>query len=494
MESLPSEILIQISSHLDLNDTIECVRVCRSWYKLIPPYAAPLWSHIRLNQDAYQILDGVPIFAPFIESITLINFDQHLKKALKTLNIASNHLVLQKLHLQGVRMRNSDEFSELFKPLHIDDLVIDDATRNVSERIDFLDYMAAAQPCSFDYSDNPSMIPDIYPWYNFNLQDANAPACERLVSLTLRVYGFRFDLITVLRHCPNLQRLQTGYDTQADCYDIMATCPRLEYLDYNSIFDIHNEIEWKETPHEHPQGSLRFLRYRKVTTQTLELVLQHQSTLELLHLDCKQNSYRPKWQPFATQFRSDTLRMLSCRMLGDGEFLGTLLPSCPNLERVQLNGVRPRASVWNALASLHKLELLELGVCSDRTQPGVSEQQAVAELEHLFSQLSLKYLILSNDSIFYNMLKPSVLLAAVCHQKNLRELEMNCELLVEPMDADQFFTHLSHMPYLKHLELEFLPFPNDLAVVPLASACMSIESIILNSCRNGSWTRLFRNN
>ena len=99
MESLPSEILIQISSHLDLNDTIECVRVCRSWCKLIPPYAAPLWSHIRLNQEAYHILDGVPIFAPFIESITLINFDQHLKKALEKLNMASNHLVLQKLRM-----------------------------------------------------------------------------------------------------------------------------------------------------------------------------------------------------------------------------------------------------------------------------------------------------------------------------------------------------------------------------------------------------------
>lgn len=99
MESLPPEILSQILSHLDRNDTIECVRVCRSWCKLIPPYAAPLWSHVHLSQDAYHILDGVPIFSPFIHTITLVNYDAHLEKALKMLSSASNHLALQKLSM-----------------------------------------------------------------------------------------------------------------------------------------------------------------------------------------------------------------------------------------------------------------------------------------------------------------------------------------------------------------------------------------------------------
>ncbi|CDS10145.1 hypothetical protein LRAMOSA02822 [Lichtheimia ramosa] len=418
METLPSEILDQILSHLDHNDSIECVRVCQSWRKLIPPHVASLWSHIHLQQYAYHILDAVPIFAPFINTITLINFDVHLENALKTLNRTSKHLVLQKLKLQGTRMQANTGFIELFKPLRIDDLWIDDTTRDISEKIDFLDLMAAAQPRSFYYSDNPNHLPDICPSFTFNLKDINTPFCERLVSLTLRVYGFQYDLMTILQHCPNLKRLQTGYDTHADCQDIMTACPRLEYLDCNSIFDARYQFDWIDTPaddeHSRQERSLRFLRYRKATTQTLDFVLQHQSTLELLHLDCKLNAYRPQWQPFALQFQSNTLRMLSCRMLGDGEFLSTLLPSCPNLERVQLNGVRPRADLYHALASLPKLELLELGLSSDRTQPE-DEPQALAELQQFLSQLSssLKYLILKKESIFYNMLKPSVLLAAV---------------------------------------------------------------------------------
>lgn len=100
MESLPPEILAQILSHLDRNDTIECVRVCRSWRKLIPPYAAPLWSHVHLNQDAYHILDGVPIFSPFIRTITLVNFDdEYLERAIERLSSASDHLVLEKLSM-----------------------------------------------------------------------------------------------------------------------------------------------------------------------------------------------------------------------------------------------------------------------------------------------------------------------------------------------------------------------------------------------------------
>lgn len=100
MESLPPEILTQILSHLDRHDTIECVRVCRSWCKLIPPYAAPLWSHVHLSRDAYHILDGVPIFSPFIRTITLFNFDdEYLEKALERLSSASDHLVLEKLSM-----------------------------------------------------------------------------------------------------------------------------------------------------------------------------------------------------------------------------------------------------------------------------------------------------------------------------------------------------------------------------------------------------------
>lgn len=99
METLPSEILNQILSHLEHNDTTECVRVCQSWRKLIPPHVASLWSHIHLQQYAYHILDAVPIFAPFINTITLINFDVLLENALKTLNRASKHLVLQKLSM-----------------------------------------------------------------------------------------------------------------------------------------------------------------------------------------------------------------------------------------------------------------------------------------------------------------------------------------------------------------------------------------------------------
>lgn len=396
------------------------------------------------------------------------------------------------LELQGTRMRPNPDFIELFRPMHVDDLEVEDTTRDVSERMDFLDLMATAQPRSFYYSDTPNIIRDIYPWFTFHLKDVNSPLCERLVSLTLKIYGFQFDLMTLLQHCPNLKRLQTGFDTQASSDDIMASCPRLQYLDCNSIFDARKELEWVETPpppppppHDEQQGLLlRYLRYRKVDAQTLDFVLKYQSTLELLHLDCKHTAYRPKWQPFATQFQSATLRMLSCRMLGDGEFLSTLIPSCPNLERVQLSGVRPRAAIWDALASLPKLELLELGLCSDRTQPGDDEQQAIAELQQMFSKLSLKYLALRNDSIFYNMLKPSVLLEAVRHQRDLEELEVNCETLVEPMDVDQFFTYLSHMPHLKHLDLAYLPFPNDLAFAPLCNTCIGIESINLTHCRN----------
>ena len=46
---IPSEIFSDILSHVTQMDCIECMTVCRRWYKLIPQHGKDLWKELSIS-------------------------------------------------------------------------------------------------------------------------------------------------------------------------------------------------------------------------------------------------------------------------------------------------------------------------------------------------------------------------------------------------------------------------------------------------------------
>ena len=52
LNDLPYDIFVNIFSHLDQQDCITCMTVCRSWYSTAPQYFQDVWSTLRLSSNA----------------------------------------------------------------------------------------------------------------------------------------------------------------------------------------------------------------------------------------------------------------------------------------------------------------------------------------------------------------------------------------------------------------------------------------------------------
>ena len=49
---LPPEICDGILSHVNQVDCIECMIVCRRWYKLIPLYGRKIWNELEIGEGS----------------------------------------------------------------------------------------------------------------------------------------------------------------------------------------------------------------------------------------------------------------------------------------------------------------------------------------------------------------------------------------------------------------------------------------------------------
>ena len=51
--TLPPEIVTDVLLLLNQKDCIECMNVCRSWFKLIPSCAVRLWNKLIISSDSW---------------------------------------------------------------------------------------------------------------------------------------------------------------------------------------------------------------------------------------------------------------------------------------------------------------------------------------------------------------------------------------------------------------------------------------------------------
>ena len=49
--TLPSDIILEIFTRLTRADSLQCMQVCRAWYKFIPQYAQGSWSNLKLYEN-----------------------------------------------------------------------------------------------------------------------------------------------------------------------------------------------------------------------------------------------------------------------------------------------------------------------------------------------------------------------------------------------------------------------------------------------------------
>ena len=83
---IPSEIFSEILSHVNHSDCIECMTVCRRWYKLIPQHGKNLWKELKISGTSWLKFNSAMLecLGTHVEKVTII-YRENINKVLKQL-------------------------------------------------------------------------------------------------------------------------------------------------------------------------------------------------------------------------------------------------------------------------------------------------------------------------------------------------------------------------------------------------------------------------
>ena len=83
---LPPEIFSIILSNVNQVDSIECMNVCRRWYKLIPQYGKEVWKELEISEKSWPRFNNAMLecLGSHVEKVSIVT-DQNLDKILQEL-------------------------------------------------------------------------------------------------------------------------------------------------------------------------------------------------------------------------------------------------------------------------------------------------------------------------------------------------------------------------------------------------------------------------
>ena len=91
---LPCEIFTEILSHVNQEDCMECMAVCRRWHKLIPQHAKDVWKELEISEKSWsRFNNAISQCLIYVEKVSFLTPQNAHKK-------------LQRLERQGCNIQS----------------------------------------------------------------------------------------------------------------------------------------------------------------------------------------------------------------------------------------------------------------------------------------------------------------------------------------------------------------------------------------------------
>ncbi|KAI9243814.1 hypothetical protein BDA99DRAFT_544262 [Phascolomyces articulosus] len=375
---LPFDIVVKIISHLDQDNCLKCMEVCRAWYRMIPEYSYNVWSRININPLNHQHLvhnnRWRRLLGNHVKHVEISDFQAEqefydtMQKLVEFNCTGIEHLEISPCHSTK---RNYKQFLSLLKQLLSQD------GQNTTHQQQLI--ICCSHPCKLpilhiileacpqvqkfsftlldsilqeeDDDDNTTLDP--------RLSLAPIPS-HRLTNLTylninIRTIKQQSILIPLLQRSPHLEFLFFGGPLSLiDITIFSAWFPKLVYLEINSdkvrIYDsnryllqrrILNNNDHDDRPKE------KGLRYFCAPQEEDEgfgpaqigpLLKQHANTLEYIGLGAYYDATQT-WAPVFQDLKLTQLHTLHCDgILFDDKSMRTLICEATSLQCLAIQG------------------------------------------------------------------------------------------------------------------------------------------------------------
>ncbi|KAI8137032.1 hypothetical protein BJV82DRAFT_675196 [Fennellomyces sp. T-0311] len=363
--TLPSDIVLEIFSHLNQQDCLTSMAVCRDWYAAIPEYTRSIWkdlvfservardhrrrelclgSHVKnitiepsepgpvveqeLRTLIHKLLDWG---CTQVESIDLYSCNTpHLDDCLDLLKLIAPHLTRLKLHQHGSKL----------DILHILYAFPD------------LTYLWCHTFYSNDYGRDAIIRPfDILDDYHSNV-----------TQLRLDIMLTKAQKESILRKCPNLRSLVdtcksiVNTDSKVNLDDLFAWCPRISFL--QTTFYVAEEDPDYYIGDD--KEGLHFLSIHDCydVDQIGRHLTRNQDTLEYLRI--RQDELSNDYSRVLGELHLQNLKSLTFSSICiNADNLVALLNHCPVLEKLHLHSSRCLTVTSAAFQSIHPMQQLK---------------------------------------------------------------------------------------------------------------------------------------
>ncbi|KAI8136672.1 hypothetical protein BJV82DRAFT_401287 [Fennellomyces sp. T-0311] len=382
--SLPVEITVKIGWYLNQLDCLKCMTVCRGWRISAPQYMQRTWKYVYMSYRDVSKSD--------------MRWEHCVRNYGKNIVLSDTkydrlHFILRKLidyhcpQIDSVEMRIPDKISaaRICMLLSLLKMIADGTPRlifnDTNTNMNVLDAISA-----FPDLIQLSYIGITVNWrVNALTQQPVLPHLGRLTHLYLDFpVNMKLQLEPILRNSPNLQNLAYGVRKKESIYlrppahtltnleDVSSWCQRLTYLESsggclsaNYRFTWLADIEENKSTHSGLRCFIACQSGGYGPQQVGPHLSRNASTLEFIGLE-----YIPHEIPLMNQLCTPHLRVLVLHLLNQDDQPAVsgniVLPVCPALEHLCLNGSKANQLDLSALIKLKQLKHLELSHLSLR--------------------------------------------------------------------------------------------------------------------------------
>ncbi|KAI8149898.1 hypothetical protein BJV82DRAFT_585147 [Fennellomyces sp. T-0311] len=426
LDPLPVEIIVVIASHLDQRDCLACMAVCRSWYLTAPQYLQSVWKEVRITYNTFPICDPqwVRCVQHYTKSIVVDDYEYNKQyfimqklidcqlreiNSLEVLVPTGISVARRKTFLSSIKQLGGGNLTRLtFNDLY-DDMGLYDTLCTYPNLVKFVSHG------------------DTIPEKLETKHQAILPQFIHLTHLYLdRPINMKLQLEPILKSSPNLQYLAYG----KRCFgaiitinqnvfpansldDVFLWCPKLIWLEANggSLPLYHRTVS--QDLIRRSEGD--FSGLRSFTTSENNGYTQKQVEPHLFHnaatLEFLANGYTAGWSSFIGQLHFPLLRMLLLYSFEKSSVpWDVVVPECPILEHLELDGKREGRLDLSVLKKLKQLKQLHLS--------GLTLSYNRSSLKNLMTHWSK----ISDINLYCVGPIDDILLEAITHLSTLEQL------------------------------------------------------------------------
>ncbi|KAI9275969.1 hypothetical protein BDA99DRAFT_568539 [Phascolomyces articulosus] len=477
---LPFDIVVKIISHLDQDNCLKCMEICRAWYRMIPEYSYNVWGRIKITPLTHQHLihnnRWRRLLGNHVKHVEISDFQTEqeiydtLQKLVEFNCTGIEHLEISSCHSTK---RNYKQFLSLLKQL-----LSQQDGQNTTHQQQLT--MSCSHPCKlpilhiileacpqiqqFSFLLGNSLQEDDDDDNNTTLDPRLSLApipSHRLTNLTYLDLKFRTDkqriLMPLLQRSPHLEFLSfEGPLSLLDITKFSAWFPKLVYLEINpdkvGIYNTHYLLQQQPLNNNDHDGrpKEKGLRYFCVSeeegfgpAQIGPLLKQHSSTLECIGLGVYYEGTET-WAPVFQDLKLPQLHTLHCDgILFDDKSMRALICEATSLQCLAIQGYHEihlnLTKLLKSCLQLKKLDFAQVRLSFDEDEAQEEDPtnniilSSLSPEEHLFQYLDLNGSQLSDITLQNVNGINDEFMQAVTHLSTLKSLDI-------VLDTDNVYT------------------------------------------------------